>query len=88
MVAPDLYLILKGLFEAGARDVPGSELPWKARDAPTILYALNMLYMTRLQTEDGTYFSLTPAGYRAIGKEAPAPASIMGLLRSMFRRLR
>lgn len=85
MVAEDLHDVLKQLFDAGGRDVAAKDLPWTPQAAPAILRGLSMLYISRRDAVDGPHFSLTAAGYRAIGEPPPRPASIVGLIRLMFR---
>lgn len=86
MVDNDLHILLKTLFDAGARDVAAEDLPWSSHSIGVIVHALNMLYMVRREVDGTMYFSLTASGYRAIGETPPAPASLMGFVRALFRR--
>ena len=85
MTSPDLLDVLKTLHEAGASRVPAEELGWTSEMTPAIMRALNMQYVIARDTRNGRLFSLTAAGYRAIGIEPPNYMSISGMLRSMLR---
>jgi CTP-dependent riboflavin kinase len=84
MVSPDLLNILKTLHDAGASRVPADEIGWTSDMTPTILRALNMQYIISRDTRDGRLFSLTEAGYQALGTEPPNYMSFSRMLRSML----
>ncbi len=85
MTAPDLHEVLTILYNAGASRVPASELRWSRDMTAALNYALTMQYIIHRDTKDGRLFSLTEAGYSAIGQEAPAQISISRAFRSLFR---
>ena len=83
-MAEDLKDFLRLLYDAGAQDVPATQIGWGSKLAPFLMLALNMGYI-RYRDRDGIrYFSLTKAGYYTLGIEPPTRSS-MG---AMFRWLR
>jgi hypothetical protein len=84
MVSPDLLIVLKSLYDAGASRVSADELGWTSDMTPAILRALNMQYVIARDTRNGRVFSLTEAGYRAVGVEPPNYMSLSRMLRSML----
>ncbi len=52
---------------------------------PALNHALTMQYIVHRDTKNGRLFSLTEAGYSAIGREAPTYMSISRAFRSLFR---
>jgi hypothetical protein len=85
MLSPDLHEVLTVLYNAGASRVPAEELEWSKEMTPALNHALTMQYIVRRDTRHGRLFSLTEAGYTAIGQEAPAHLSISRAFRSIFR---
>lgn len=63
----DLKDVLMQLYEAGAEDVPASDIPWNSDMTPAILVALNMGYMRYRDRSGIKHFYLTSAGYSKIG---------------------
>lgn len=84
MVSPDLLNVLKTLHDAGASRVPADTLGWTSDMTPAILRALNMQYVIARDTRNGRLFSLTEAGYRALGVEPPNYMSFSRMMRSML----
>ena len=84
MTSADLHHILKTVHDAGASRVPAEDLGWTSDMTPAILRALNMQYLIARDTRHGRAFSLTEAGYRALGVEPPNYMSISRMLRSML----
>lgn len=83
-MAHDLKVFLKSLYDAGAEDVPATQIGWRSDSAPLLMLALQMGYI-RYRDRDGIrYFDLTNAGYYTLGIEPPSRSS-MG---AMFRWLR
>lgn len=85
MTANDLAAVLLILHQAGAERVPAGKLQWTSNMAPALNRALNMQYMIRHEAASGMTFSLTEAGYIAIGKEVPRHMSASRFFRSFFR---
>lgn len=84
MAEHDLHEVLMILHEAGERRVPASELAWNPGMAPAINRAISMQYIVYRDGSDGRRFSLTKAGYAAIGKTPPNVTSLSGAFRSLF----
>jgi hypothetical protein len=84
MVARDLHDVLMILHDAGERRVPASELAWKPDMAPAINRAISMQYIVYRDGAKGRRFSLTKAGYAAIGRTPPNATSLSGAFRSLF----
>ncbi|WP_117190889.1 hypothetical protein [Rhizobium terrae] len=85
MLSRDLHEVLTILYEAGASRVPADEIGWTSDMAAAINYALTMQYVIHREGKAGRVFSLTEAGFRAIGQEPPAYMSISRTIRSLFR---
>lgn len=85
MPSTDLKDILSMVYQAGAARVPEWKLTWVDDDMPTLNRALNMQYLVRHDEEEFSTFSLTAAGYQAIGKKVPGSMSIAYWIKSWFR---
>ena len=70
MVA-DLNELLRKLYEAGARDVPATEIDWREDMMPALMQALNMGYIRYRERGGVKHFYLTKFGFDAIGIEPP-----------------
>lgn len=88
MVAADLHEVLNILYEAGASRVPAADIGWTKDMAPVLNHALNMQYMVHHDTDTGRLFSLTDAGYTALGHKPPSYMSVGRILGSLFGRKR
>ncbi|TDK35050.1 hypothetical protein E2F50_12330 [Rhizobium deserti] len=84
MVEPDLHNVLLILYNAGATRVPASEVQWESQMAPALNRAMSMQYIVYRDTSKGRRFSLTEAGYVAIGQEPPNYMSVSRMLRSLL----
>ncbi|WP_337268884.1 hypothetical protein [Oryzifoliimicrobium ureilyticus] len=84
VTSTDLRQLLQTLYDAGASRVPASQLPWTSDDAGVIHRALNMQYMIRREGRNDVTFSLSEAGYKAIGQGAPTHMSLARVIRSLF----
>ena len=82
MVSRDLHDILEILYQSGAYRVPADEIAWSVDQAPAVFRALNMSYIRKIQTRSGNRFSLTLAGYKAIGREVPSDKIFRHMVRS------
>lgn len=66
-----LQELLRILYESGAEDVPADEIDWRPHMTPVLMRALNMGYVRYRDRKGVRHFSLTEAGYNAIGLEYP-----------------
>ncbi|WP_426124455.1 hypothetical protein [Pararhizobium sp. PWRC1-1] len=87
-MADDLKNLLTALYDAGAEDVPASEIEWRRDQMPMLLRALEMGYVRYSERAGARHFYLTKSGYSAIGIE-PLGYSPIGpvirWLRGLFR---
>lgn len=86
MVSRDLYDLLMILYDAGARSVPAEEVAWTSDMSATLNRALNMQYLVYRDSKRGRQFSLTTAGYNAIGKQPPDYTSLSSIFSAFFGR--
>jgi hypothetical protein len=84
MVARDLHDVLTILYEAGATRVPASDVEWSSEMTPALNRAISMQYIVYQENSKGRRFSLSEAGYIAIGKQPPNYMSISRTLRSLL----
>jgi len=78
-----LKTVLTKLHEAGGSRVPADQIAWTADMVPAINFALSMQYMIYRETSLGRLYSLTDAGYQAIGLP-PRRLSLLRALRLLF----
>lgn len=86
MVSRDLYDLLMILYNAGARRVPAEEIGWTSDMSAILNHALNMQYVVYRDGKDGRRFSLTKAGYLAIGRQPPDYTSLSSIFSAFFGR--
>lgn len=89
MVRKELFEVLSILHQAGGHKVPAEDLRWTTDMFPALNLALAMHYMKRQETRWGVVFSLTRAGYEALGEQWPADISLrgmFGLILGLFRK--
>jgi hypothetical protein len=86
MVSRDLHDLLIILYDAGARSVPAEEIAWTSDMSPILNHALNMQYIVYREGKRGRRFSLTKAGYMAIGKRPPDYTSLSSIFSAFFGR--
>jgi hypothetical protein len=86
VIADDLKDLLRLLYNAGAENVPASETGWRQDQMPILMRALDMGYVGYRERAGTKHFSLTKAGYSAIGIE-PLSYSPLAILGGWFRRL-
>jgi hypothetical protein len=86
VMAEDLNHLLRTLYDAGAENVPASEIDWHQDQTPILLMALSMGYLRYRERAGIRYFYLTNAGYDAIGAERMT-FSPFGPLSRWFRSL-
>ncbi len=68
MTSDELRTVLRRLHDAGASRVPADEIGWTPDLVPAMNQALTMSYMIYRDTKIGRLYSLTDAGYQAIGE--------------------
>jgi hypothetical protein len=87
-VGNDLKDLLTALFNAGAENVPASEIDWRVDQMPLLIRALDMGYVRYRERDGVRHFYLTKAGYSTIGI-APLGYSPFGhITRWLFRLLK
>jgi len=72
MTSARLKLVLVLLYDAGASRVPAKDIEWTPEMVPEINKAVTMQYMIWRETDGGRIYSLTAAGYSAIGHDRPS----------------
>ncbi|WP_426230089.1 hypothetical protein [Pararhizobium sp. DWP3-4] len=85
-MADDLKDLLMLVYDAGAENVPASEIAWRQDQMPILMRALNMGYVRYRERAGTKHFYLTRAGYSAIGIE-PLSYSPSAILSGWFRRV-
>lgn len=85
-MADDLTTLLTALYNAGAENVPASEIEWRQDQMPMLMRALDMGYIRYTDRVVTRYFYLTKSGYSAIGIE-PLTYSPIGPIIRWFRGL-
>ena len=68
-MADDLKNLLTALYDAGAEDVPASEIGWRREQMPMLSRALEMGYVRYRERAGTRHFYLTKSGYSSLGIE-------------------
>lgn len=85
MISGDLKQVLEEVYRAGAHRVPADDIDWPQELHAAVFRALNMQYITRREIEGVVRFSLTQAGYRAIGVDVPWGRILRQRMRDLLR---
>jgi hypothetical protein len=66
-MATDLKDLLNALYNAGAENLPASEIEWRQDQMPMLIRALDMGYVRYTERTGIRRYYLTKPGYSAIG---------------------